>query len=70
MPVHKFWKADMKGQASAASVASSVVRMFSFSVALLVEGPMWCCLICGDQEVENRTSILLVLTIVVVTWLS
>lgn len=38
----EFWKAEVQGQASAASagsVASLVVRMFGFSAAPLVESP-------------------------------
>lgn len=69
---HDFWKAEVRGQASAASIASVarlVMRMFGFSAAQSVEGPMLSCLICGDQESGHRAPILLVLTVAGITWL-
>lgn len=68
---HDFWKAEVRGQASAASVASVarlVMRMFGFSAAQSVEGPMLSCLICEDQESGHRAPILSALTVVGITF--
>lgn len=49
----EFWKAEVRGQASAASVASVVslvVRMFGFSAGQFMESPMLGHLVYEDQE--------------------
>lgn len=68
----EFWKAEVRGQASAASVASVVslvVRIFGFSAGQFMEGPMLGHLVYEDQETEHRASVLLVLTTRGITWL-